>query len=136
MIGSCAAYIAQRTGVRFRLDGVGLDRMGLSDLQEALGWHGHVVAGLGFDGETRRLAENLKERAPGPPFQTRPMQVIKPSLHAAPAGEGKPPPFLSLCNPLNTPSRAPSTLKQSPSFFAITLAFSRFATTQETVLSS
>ena len=63
-----------------------------------------------------------------------------PSLHAAPAGEGKPPPFISLRNLLDTPSRTPSTqvitLKQSLSFFAITLAFSRPATTQETLLSS
>ena len=73
----------------------------------------HVVAGLGFDGETRRLAESLKK---GPQAQTRQQArhgqcgLSMPSLHAAPAGEGKPPPFISLRNLLDTPSRAPPLL--------------------------
>ena len=120
MIGSCAAYIAPKHRRLVRAEWcVGLDRMRLSDLQEAPGRHGqrHVVAGLGFDGETRRLAEGLKEK-PRPISKHSQCGSSMSSLYAAPAGEGKPP-FISLRNLLNTPSRAPSTLKPSPSFFAI-----------------
>lgn len=144
MVGSCAAYTAPKHRRSIRAERCQPRPDGVIRLAGSTGparsvRRRHVVAGLGFDGETRSLAESLKERAPGQTrlqAQTRPIRVVNASLHAAPAGEGKPPPFFSLRNLLNTPSRAPSTLKQSPSFFAITLTFSHPATTQEALLSS